>query len=96
MKFSSVSDGHVCVTFHHCCPNTRVPPKCQLMVDASHGHVCVSFGSNNPHTRHKTQQAPMKLKLAAGAAGVRHKTTCSKKKSLHNVRRGRRCVVQRR
>ena len=46
------------------------------MVDVSHGLVCVSFGSNNTYTRRKTQQAPMKLKLAVSAAGVRSKKMC--------------------
>ena len=49
------------------------------MVDASHGHVFVSFGSNNTHTRNKTQQALVKLKLAAGAARLWRKNTCSEK-----------------
>ena len=52
--------------------------------------------SNNNNTRHQTQQAPMKLKLAADAAGVRRINMCSEKKKLHAVRRGRRRVVQRR
>ena len=61
------------------------------MVDASHGHVCVSFGPNNTHIRHKTQQAPMKLKLAAGAAGVRRKKMgLEKNKSCMHVKKSKR------